>query len=644
MGAKSIILEKEYKMQFQKNLFILFLLFCFGVNASAQKEIEIRPYTIETTFEKLKKEYPFISPIEPIESGNIISKEDVAYTTADDNNLKADIYYPKTANSDSEKFPGVLLIHGGGWVSGSKENMKVLAQHLAENGYVAVTASYRLSREAPYPAAVLDLKEAVRWIRKNAENYNINPEEIAVLGASAGAQLATLLGVTGNSSVYEKDNAEISDEVQAIINIDGIVSFIHPEAKESEIAGLWLGGLEHENPENWQEASPLEYVDKNTPPTLFINSARPRFHAGRDDMIGILDKHGIYSEVHSIPDSPHSFWLMHPWFETTLDYTVDFLDKVFSENFQDRNKVYREITVAKDGSGDYSTIQAAINSTRDLGPGEVLIHIKNGIYPEKLVIPSWKHKLTLIGEDPEHTIITNNDYSGKVDSLSQRTHNTFTSYTVLVQGDDISIENLTIENTWCKEGQAVALHVEGNRFVIKNARILGCQDTIYAARENSRQLYLNCYIEGTTDFIFGQATAVFKNCTIKSLEDSFITAAATTINQEFGFVFVNCKLIAEEGVDEVYLGRPWRPFAQTVFLHSQLGDHIVPEGWDAWEGDSMFPEKEKTTFYAEYNNSGEGASPESRVSWSRQLTSAEAEAYTIENILSGNDGWDPLQK
>jgi pectin methylesterase-like acyl-CoA thioesterase/acetyl esterase/lipase len=627
-------------MQLVKILFVLFFTLYFGVDAFSQKKVEYQPYTIATTYEKLKKDNPFISPIEALKSDKINAREDVVYREAGNTALKADVYFPK--NYNPQIYPGVLLIHGGGWATGSKENQRIMAQHLAQNGYVAVTAAYRLSGDTAYPAAVIDLKAAIRWMRENAEELHINPDKIAVLGASSGAQLATLIGVTPNSSLYREKKKSTSDEVQAIINIDGIVSFIHPEAEESAMAGEWLGGLQDENPKNWQEASPLEYVNKNSPPTLFINSAQPRFHAGRDDMVRILENYNIYNEVHTIPGTPHSFWHMHPWFEITGNYTVNFLNKVFEQEQYKINNAYREIVVAKDGSGDFEKIQEALNSTRDLGPGEVVIHIKKGIYREKLVIPTWKHQLTLIGEDRKNTVITNDDHSGKIDSITQKTLNTFTSYTVLIQGNDIHLKNLSIENTWCKSGQAVALHVEGDRFIAENCDISGCQDTLYAATENSRQLYINCTIEGTTDFIFGQATAVFQNCIIKSLKDSYITAAATTSKQEFGFVFLNSKLIAEEGVSEVYLGRPWRPYAKTVFIRSELGKHIVPEGWDPWKDDKIFPEKEKTAYYAEYKNSGKGASAETRVSWSHQLTSEEAKKYSVENILGGSDHWNPF--
>ncbi|MCX2494270.1 pectinesterase family protein [Pedobacter sp. PF22-3] len=307
-----------------------------------------------------------------------------------------------------------------------------------------------------------------------------------------------------------------------------------------------------------------------------------------------------------------------------------------------------EIIVAQDGNGNYKTIQEAVNSVRDLGEQEVKIYIKNGIYKEKLIIPSWKIKITLIGESAENTVITNADYSGKAnplgkDAFGHTTFSTYTSFTVLVQGNDSHFENLSIINSAGRVGQAVALHVEGDRFIAKHCRFLGNQDTLYAAIENSRQYYLNCYIEGTTDFIFGKATVVFQNCTIKSLSDSYVTAASTSAQQKFGFVFQNCKLIADPAVTKAYLGRPWRPYAKTVFMTCNLGKHILPEGWNPWKGDVMFPDKELTVFYAEYKNNGDGASPKTRLPWAKQLTAKEAKSYTLENILGGIDQWNPIK-
>jgi pectinesterase len=300
-----------------------------------------------------------------------------------------------------------------------------------------------------------------------------------------------------------------------------------------------------------------------------------------------------------------------------------------------------QFKVALDGSGDFKTIQEAVNSVRDLSQVQVTIYIKKGVYKEKLVIPSWKTNISLIGEDKDSTIITGNDYSQKPlltkDNTGATKFSTYTSYTVLVQGNDIAIENLTIQNTAGRIGQAVALHVEGDRFMIKDCKLLGNQDTLYAATENSRQYYKNCYIEGTTDFIFGEATCVFQSCTIQSLTNSFITAASTRPNHQFGFVFFDCKLIADTAAKKVYLGRPWRPNAKVVFINTEMGRHIVKEGWDNWRN----PENEKTTLFAEYNSTGEGASVENRVKWSKQLNKKELKNYNLQNIFKGTVMWLP---
>lgn len=302
-----------------------------------------------------------------------------------------------------------------------------------------------------------------------------------------------------------------------------------------------------------------------------------------------------------------------------------------------------KLTVAQDGSGDYITIQEAINAFRDLGYARVTIHIKKGIYKEKLYIPSWKTAISLVGEDRDHTIITYDDYSGKDNANTSESGakpklSTFTSYTMLIQGNDISLENLTIQNTAGRVGQAVALHIEGDRVSVKNCNITGNQDTLLVTRDGSRQYFKDCYIEGTTDFIFGEATALFVTCTIKSLSNSFITAASTREHTSYGFVFQHCKLIAGDEATSVYLGRPWRPFARTVFMQCELGGHIRSEGWDPWKGDAMFPDKDKTAFYAEYKNYGPGANTTKRVGWSNQLTKKEAKQYTVKNIFRD---WNP---
>jgi pectinesterase len=302
----------------------------------------------------------------------------------------------------------------------------------------------------------------------------------------------------------------------------------------------------------------------------------------------------------------------------------------------------KKITVAQDGSGDFKTVSAAIEAA-DTKEGTVLIYIKKGVYNEKISIPSSKSGLTIVGENKENTIITNDDYSGKVKPNSEKNMGTSDSYTVLIKADDVTIENLTIENSWCEKGQAVSLQVKGTRFVMKNSKLLGCQDTLYADADATYQYYENCYIEGTTDFIFGAAIAVFQDCVINSKMDSYVTASSTTENHEFGYVFFNCKLTANKNVTKVFLGRPWRPYAKTVYFNCNLGSHILPEGWNSWP-DERFGDKTKTAYYAEYKNKGKGAKTDKRVSWSHQLSKEEASKYTLKNIFPKDDFWKTISK
>ena len=236
----------------------------------------------------------------------------------------------------------------------------------------------------------------------------------------------------------------------------------------------------------------------------------------------------------------------------------------------------------------------------------------------------------MVGESKENTIITYDDYFNKI-NLGR--NSTFYTYTLLVEANDVILQNLTIENSSGDIGQAVALSVFSDRVVVDNCKIIGNQDTLYASGIG-KQYYKNCYIEGTTDFIFGSATAFFDNCEIHSKKDSYITAASTPKEANFGYVFKNCNLSANTVTSKVYLGRPWRIYAKTVFINCILGNHILPEGWHNWSK----PDAERTCFYAEYQNLGIGANNSKRVLWSRQLSKKEIKQYTITNIL-GNSNW-----
>ena len=286
------------------------------------------------------------------------------------------------------------------------------------------------------------------------------------------------------------------------------------------------------------------------------------------------------------------------------------------------------IVVARDGTGEFRTIDEAIEVCRAFMDYHKVIYIKKGTYKEKLIIPSWLQNIELCGEDAENTIITYDDHAN-INKMG-----TFRTYTLKVEGNDITLKNLTIENNSARLGQAVSLHTEGDRIKVVNCRIIGHQDTIYTGMAGTRLYFNGCYICGTTDFIFGPSTAWFEDCTIESLVNSYVTAASTPKDQPYGYIFNNCRLTAAEGVDQVYLGRPWRDYGYTLFMNCDLGRHIRPEGWHHWE-----KQREQTARYLEYNNRGEGAKTSERVGWSRQLTKKEAARITPETVFSFSSNW-----
>ncbi|MBW8333865.1 MAG: pectin esterase [Prolixibacteraceae bacterium] len=291
-----------------------------------------------------------------------------------------------------------------------------------------------------------------------------------------------------------------------------------------------------------------------------------------------------------------------------------------------------DFVVALDGSGNFASIQKAIDACKAFPDARIFIFVKNGTYKEKLVVPSCNTQLSIVGESADKTIISYDDY---FDKINRGRNSTFYTYTLKVEANDFHLENITVENTAGSVGQAVALHVEGDRCVFINCRFLGNQDTVYAAGRFSRQYFYNCHIEGTTDFIFGEATTLFENCVLHAKANSYITAASTPEGKPFGFVFLNCKLTAASEVNKVYLGRPWRSFAKVAFVNCELGSFITPEGWDNWSK----AENEKTACFAEYNNTGAGASTVTRVSWSVKLSEKDAAEYSKDHILMSS-GWD----
>lgn len=294
-----------------------------------------------------------------------------------------------------------------------------------------------------------------------------------------------------------------------------------------------------------------------------------------------------------------------------------------------------DFVVAKDGSGDFFTIQEAINAVPDFRKvGRTTILVRKGIYKEKVVIPESKINISLIGENG--AVLTNDDYASRKNYFGEEM-STSGSSTCYIYAPDFYAENITFENSAGRVGQAVACFVSGDRAYFKNCCFLGNQDTLYTYGKNSRQFYDHCYIEGTVDFIFGWSTALFKDCTIHSLGDGYVTAPSTDQGKKYGYVFINCKLTGADEAKKVYLSRPWRPYAQAVYIHCDLGKHILPVGWNNWGK----KENEKTVFYAEYENTGEGADVRARASFGHQLENIKD--YSESLILAGEDGWNPVE-
>lgn len=293
-------------------------------------------YTVHSSYIKEIKRRPFIKIAKAENTQGLESHIDITYSKPNaGRNLRLNLYRPK----DNKKYPALILVHGGGWNSGNKSMQIPLAQSVASHGYVTLPVEYRLSPEAGYPAGVHDLKNAVKWVRANAAKYNIDTTFIAISGCSAGGQLACLIGTTNGQNKYENNEyPNLSSQVNAVINIDGISDFTVNSSLKSIEESLakkkipasvkWFGGSISEKGGDWIDASSVYHVTKNSVPVCFINSAIPRFHEGRDEIIEKFENYNIYTEIHTIGNTPHTFWLFDPWFNQTVKYMVDFLDRI----------------------------------------------------------------------------------------------------------------------------------------------------------------------------------------------------------------------------------------------------------------------------------------------------------------------------
>jgi acetyl esterase/lipase len=323
-------------MSKQKLFFVLGLIL-ISITATCQNS---KPFPTDTSYNSqhawgnIIKRYPNTTIALSNVPEGVKAEYDLVYAGLENTPYgKRDLHLDVFRPAKQGKYPAVVMVHGGAWRSGTKEMEHPMAEYAAAHGYVAVPVEYRMSLEAKYPNAVYDIKAAIRWIKTNAERFSIDTSHIAVEGESAGGHLAALVGMTNNVPLFEGTEGitSTSSTVHAIVDVDGVVDFLAPLSLNSPGYPDWLGGPFTEKPAIWKEASPIFYVGKQSVPIVFITSAQPKYAAGKGEMSDLLNQNGIYSETHLIPNSPHSFWLFHPWFEPTVNYMMTFLDKVMKQ-------------------------------------------------------------------------------------------------------------------------------------------------------------------------------------------------------------------------------------------------------------------------------------------------------------------------
>lgn len=602
----------------------------------------VKEFSLDSAEKSILKDHPDATrPSAELPSG-VVARENLTYATVNGQILQLDIYRPDNARAH----PVVLIIHGGGWEAGSRHMERPFAKQLAARGYVTVPVSYRLGSRGRYPAPVEDIKSAIHWLRAHAAEFGFEEAPFAVIGGSAGGQLAALLGAENAADVH----------IGAVVDIDGLADFTGPDllaqlAAKSGAPDRFLGGTFAERPETWRDASAINRVSAKSAPTLFLNSTAPTpILPGRDAMRDKLQALGIDSEIVVVPDTPHPFWLFNPWFPRVLDETNRWLRahlvatavrKVAASAAAN----HADAVVAADGSGDYTSVQDAIGAapmrTGAADPRWV-IRVKPGTYQERIYVQRERGNIAVVGDDAASTVITFGMHA-MMPGPDGKPIGTFRTPTVQIDGDGFEMENLTIANSAGEPGprpdgpavvQALALRVDGDRIAFRNCRFLGWQDTILVNR--GRQYFADCYIEGHVDFIFGAATAFFERCHIHCLKNGYITAASTPDGQPNGLVFTDCTITGVDGA-RTYLGRPWREFAKTVFIRTEMSDVVRAEGWHNWNK----PGAEQTTFYREFGNTGPGSALADRAKWTKLLGTGEVARYTPAIVLAGTDGWNP---
>lgn len=525
--------------------------------------------------------------------------------------------------------PVVILVHGGGWVGGDKRDMHFLFEPLSEAGFTCFSVKYRLAPEYRWPACFEDVQAAVRWVKANASDFNGDPERIALLGYSAGGHLACM--------------AAVDESVQAVIGISPPTDHLADSARRGGLSEClqklfdYPKDINTESKKLLEQISPINYVSSKLPPYLLVHGTADKSVPYSQSIAfkKCLNEKGVKCDLITIQDAPHriSDWYkyeggdfkpaMIKWLKTIIA-TAD-----------DVSASKKVIMVKRDGTGDFTTVQAAVEAIPNFNNKPVTIKIEPGVYKEKIVVPRSKRFVRFEGKDAKTTVLTF-DLNARIKDETGNEIGTFRTPSVTIEASDFVAENITFENSSGPVGQALAMAVLGDRVTFRHCRFLGWQDTLLD--QTGRHYYENCYIAGNCDFIFGGGTAFFEKCQIHCLDGNYITAASTPENQEYGYVFSNCKITGENDKIRTHLGRPWRDYADVFFLNTEMSGIIRSEGWHNWGK----PHREKTARYCEYRSTGSGARSDKRVEWSRQLTKEQAEKITIHSVLSGDDGWNPI--
>jgi pectinesterase len=557
----------------------------------------------------------------------------IQYGRAADANLLLDACVP----DGQGPFPMAVIVHGGGWTGGDrKHDITLLFKPLIDANFTWFSIDYRLAPKYRWPACLEDVQTAVRWAKVHAAEFKGDPSRIALVGYSAGGHLVCMA-----AAIAEKDTA-----VQAVVGLapptDLVLDTLRRNGLSESLEGLFgRKEIDAEVLKLLWDASPINYLKPNLPPFLLVHGTADTSVPYQQSLNFRERCRALGVECHlvTVEGAPHriSAWTIYD--SSYKQQIIDWLTKTIGNKSESPGQAadadnLAVITVSPDSSGDFATVQAAVDSVPHGNTKPVTIHIKPGTYKERIVVPPDKPFIHFVGDDAEKTILTF-DMNARMLGEDGKEIGTFRTPSVTIEADDFSADSITFENSAGPVGQALATTVIGDRVVFRNCRFLGWQDTLLD--RTGRHYYENCYITGHVDFIFGGGTAWFEKCHIHCLRKGYITAAATPEYQPYGYVFSNCTITGEPDV-KTYLGRPWRDYAAVIFLNTEMSEVVRPEGWNNWRK----PYREKTARYAEFNSTGPGADPQARVPWARQLTTEQAKAVTIESVLGGRDGWNPL--